>query len=139
MKTSRTIAILGACNKNGRIAAYKLITHNRLLLIDEDREQLRLLKNELLAKYMESDVEVIECYEDMGWEADAVLLALQTSKDNEIFSLMKPYVTGKTVIIFSCGKEDDLDRLLPHSKVIRINEADCNCVDKMESILSNAI
>ena len=139
MATSRTIAILGACSKNGKAAVNKLAAHNRLLLIDEDKEQLKQLKEKILEKHAESEVEIVECFRDMGWEADAIVLALQSSKDNEIFSLMKPYVTGKTVIVFSCGKKDDLNSLLPHSKVIRINEADCESVNKMQVIVSEAI
>ncbi len=139
MATPRTIAILGACSKNGRTAADKLVDHNRLLLMDKDREQLEQLKAEILGKHPGQELEITECFQDMGWEADAIVLAIQSSKDSEIFSLMKPYVTGKTVIVFSCGKEDDLNSLLPHSKVVRINEADCECVSKMQAILSEAI
>jgi ketopantoate reductase len=137
--TPRTIAILGACSKNGRTAADKLVVHNHLLLMDKDREQLEQLKAEILANHPGKEVETTECMQDMGWEADAIVLAIQSSKDTEIFSLMKPYVTGKTVIVFSCGKEDNLNSLLPHSKVIRINEADVECISKMQTIISEAI
>lgn len=107
--------------------------------MDKDKEQLEKLKEEILVKHPGQDVETTECFQDMGWEADAIVLAIQSSGDTEIFSVMKPYVTGKTVIVFSCGKEDDLNTLLPHSKVVRINEADCECVNKMQTILSEAI
>ncbi|MES1225492.1 MAG: hypothetical protein ABUT20_58980 [Bacteroidota bacterium] len=139
MKINKTIAILGACSKNGKTAAKKLAVNNRLLLVDEDKEELLKLKEEMMAEFGEQEIEMMECFQDTGWEADAIVLAVQSSKDNEIFSLMKPYVTGKTVIVFSCGKEDDLNKLLPHSKVIRINEADCECVNKMQSILSESL
>lgn len=107
--------------------------------MDKNREQLEQLKGEILTKHEGQEIEITECMQDMGWEADAIVLAIQSTKDAEIFTLMKPYVTGKTVIVFSCGKEDNLNSLLPHSKVIRINEADCECVSKMQVILSEAI
>jgi ketopantoate reductase len=137
--TPRTIAILGAGSKNGTTAAKKLAANNRLLLVDQDRESLEKLKAEVQSQHNGQEVEIMECFQDTGWEADAIVLAIQSTKDNEIFTLMKPYVTGKIVIVFSCGKEDNLNALLPHSKVVRINEADCECVNKMETILSEAI
>jgi ketopantoate reductase len=136
MPTVRTIAILGACSKNGTTAGRKLTSYNNLLLVDEDKDGLSKLKSELVSIPGAHDVDIMECFQDTGWESDAVVLAMQTTKDKEAFGLMKPYLTGKTVIVFSCGKEDDLDMLLPHSNVVRINEADLECINKMQSILN---
>ncbi|MBS1611129.1 MAG: hypothetical protein JSS70_20730, partial [Bacteroidetes bacterium] len=88
MATPRTIAILGACSKNGRTAADKLVVHNRLLLMDKNREQLEQLKGEILTKHEGQEIEITECMQDMGWEADAIVLAIQSTKDAEIFTLM---------------------------------------------------
>jgi ketopantoate reductase len=139
MVTPRTIAILGACSKNGITAAKKLAANNILLLADENKEGLLKLKEEILIVHKGKEVEIMECFQDTGWESDAIVLALQTTKDKEAFTLMKPYVTGKTVIVFSCGKEDGLNELLPYSKVIRINEADLDCINKMQSILDETL
>jgi len=77
----------------------------------------------------------------MGWEADAIVLAIQSIKDKEIFTLMKPFVTGKTVIVFSSWEKEtgELKSLLSHSNVISINEADCECVNKMQTILNETL
>jgi ketopantoate reductase len=139
MATPRTIAILGACSKNGTTAANKLATYNRLLLVDENREGLLKLKENVLNEVKNADVEIMECFQETGWEADAIVLAIQKTNDKEAFTLMKPYVTGKTVIVFSCGKEDALNELLPYSKVIRINEADLECINKMQAILNETL
>jgi ketopantoate reductase len=139
MATPKTIAILGACSKNGTTAAKKMAANNRLLLVDQDQESLAKLKEEIQFEHEGREVEIMECFQDTGWEADAIVLAIQSTKDNEIFTLMKPYVTGKTVIVFSCGKEDDLNTLLPYSRVVRVNEADCECIHKMETILSETV
>ncbi len=139
MATPRTIAILGACSKNGTTAAKILAANNILLLSDENKEGLLKLKEEILAEDKTRDVETIECFEETGWEADAIVLAIQTTNDKDAFTRMKPYVTGKTVIVFSCGKEDELNDLLPYSKVIRINETDLECINKMQSILSETL
>lgn len=139
MVTPRTIAILGACSKNGTTAARKLAANNILLLADENKEGLGELKDEVLTKYGGKEVEIMQCFQDTGWEADAIVLALQSTKDKEAFTLMKPYVTGKTVIVFSCGKEDGLNELLPHSRVVRINETDLDCINKMQSILNETL
>lgn len=136
-----TIAILGACSKNGKTASRKLAAKNRLLLIDENKEALQGLKEELEATVMGVEVEIMECFENMGWEADAIVLAIQSPKDKEVFSLMKPYVTGKKVIVFSSNEKElnEMISLLPWSKVISINEADCECVNKMEELLKETL
>ncbi len=139
MATPRTIAILGACSKNGTIAAKKLAANNIVLLGDENKSGLVKLKEEIIEDYNGKEVEIMHCFQDTGWEADAVVLAIQTTNDKEAFTLMKPYLTGKTVIVFSCGKDDELNDLLPYSKVVRINESDLECISKMESILNETL
>jgi len=140
MPATITIAILGACSKNGKTASQKLSAKNRLLLVDENKDDLEKLKEELEANE-NSGVEIMECFQDTGWEADAIVLAVQRGNDNEAFTLMKPYVTGKTVIIFSSDEAETkkITGLLPHSKVVSINEADCECVNKMEGLLKAAL
>jgi hypothetical protein len=138
--STATIAILGACSENGKTACHKLAAGNRLLLQDEKKEALQKLKNELEAKYP-GNIEVMECFQETGWEADAIVLAIQTDKDREAFTLMKPYVTGKTVIIFSSKEKElvEIKQLLPYSKLISINEADCECVNKMQALLKETL
>lgn len=135
-----TIAILGACSKNGKTASRKLALKNRLLLLDENKEELQQLKTELEVQSA-GGIEIMECFQDTGWEADAIVLAIQSGKDNENFSIMKPYVTGKPVIVFSSDEEEAgmMKELLLHSKVISINETDCECVNKMEALLKETL
>jgi ketopantoate reductase len=141
MVITRTIAILGACSKNGTTAGKKLAANNRLLLVDEDKEKLSALKAEIEGIADNVEVEMMECFQDTGWEADAIVLAIQSIKDKEIFTLMKPFVTGKTVIVFSSGEKEteQLKSLLSYSNVISINEADCECVNKMQTILNEVL
>ena len=136
MPATTTIAILGACSKNGKTASRKLSVNNRLLLLDHNKEELLQLKNELEAQPA-NGIEIMECFLDTGWEADAIVLAVQTDKDEEAFNLMKPYVTGKKVIVFASADQDmnEIQSLLPYSKVISINEADCDCVNKVDALL----
>ena len=112
-----------------------------MLLVDQDRESLEKLKEEVQLQYNGQEVEIMECFQDTGWEADAIVLAIQSTKDSEIFTLMKPYVTGKTVIVFSSWEKEtgELKSLLSHSNVISINEADCECVNKMQTILNETL
>jgi ketopantoate reductase len=141
MAITRTIAILGACSKNGETAGKKLAASNRLLLVDEDKEKLSKLKTDIETIADNVEVEIMECFQDTGWEADAIVLAIQSTKDKEIFTLMRPFVTGKTVIVFSSGEKETelLKSLLPYSRVISINEADCECVNKMQTILNETL
>ena len=109
--------------------------------MDEDKEGLLKLKAELELQPGIRGIEIMECLQDTGWEADAIVLAIQSTKDKEIFTLMKPFVTGKTVIVFSSGEKEteELKLLLPYSNVISINEADCECVNKMQMILNETL
>lgn len=138
--STATIAILGACSENGKTASRKLAAGNRLLLLDEKKEALQQLKDELEAKYP-GNIEAMECFRDTGWEADAIVLAIQTDKDREAFTIMKPYVTGKTVIIFSSNEKEvaEIKQLLPYSKLVSISEGDCECVNKMQALLKEAL
>lgn len=118
-----------------------MAANNNLLLIDEDREDLAKLKAELELEPGVAGVEIMECFQEMGWEADAIVLAIQSAKDKEVFTLMKPFVTGKTVIVFSSGENETsaLKALLPNSRVIGIRQEDCECINKMQAILSETL
>jgi hypothetical protein len=122
-------------------ASRKLAANNNLLLLDGNRESLLKFKTELESQPGTAGVDIMECFQDTGWEADAIVMAIQSTKDREILTLMKPFVTGKTVIVFSSreNETDELKPLLPYSKIISINEADCECVNKMETILNETV
>lgn len=134
MAIQRTIAIIGACSGKGKIASKKLATANtRLLLADEQPENLRGLKNEIDALHPEAEVEIMECIKEAGWEADIVVLALNWQAERETFTLIKPFITGKTVISFS----KDNNCLLPYSKVISLHEENTGWAEEMEIQLNN--
>ncbi|MCW3116070.1 MAG: oxidoreductase [Chitinophagaceae bacterium] len=134
MATQRTIAIIGACSANGKIASKKLASGNtRVLLADENMEDLVLLKNEIEAGHSGVEVEIKECIKEAGWEADIVVLALNWQAEKEIFTMIKPFMTGKTVISFS----KDNNCLLPYSKVISIKEDRKDWANEMEEQINN--
>jgi 8-hydroxy-5-deazaflavin:NADPH oxidoreductase len=136
MAIQRTIAIIGACSAKGKVASKKLATlNNRLLLVDENMEYLLLLKNEIDAQYSKAEVEIMECIKEAGWEADIVVLALNWQAEKETFTMIKPFITGKTVISFS----KDNNCLLPYSKVISLKDDNEDWVNEMEAQLDNEL
>ena len=135
MATQNIIAIIGACSKNGRAAIEKLATGNlRLLLADENKEALLQLKHALDAQGNKAEVELMECMKEAGWEADIVVLALDWQVEKEIFTMIKPFITGKTVISFSKNN----NCLLPYSKVIAVREDDQDWADDMALLINNS-
>ena len=134
MSTIQTIAIIGANNGKGRLASLKLATRNtRLLLADENKEDLFLLKNEIDARQSGAETEVMDCMKEAGWEADIIVLALNWQSEREIFTLIKPFITGKTVISFS----KDNNCLLPYSHVIPVKDDDPAWPEVMADQLKN--
>ena len=132
MATQLTIAIIGAGSLTGKKSAKKLaVGNNRLLLADENRKELLLLKKEIESGAPGVEVEIMDCIKEAGWEADIVVLALNWQKEREIFTMIKPFITGKTLISFS----RDNNCLLPYSTVISLNENKKDWADEMELAL----
>ena len=135
MATQRTIAIIGACSNNGKLASKKLaIQKSRLLLLDEDTESLLMLKKEIEEDRADADIEIMECFKEAGWEADIIVLASDWQAEKEIITTIKPFITGKTVVSFTI----DNNCLLPYSKVIALKEENIDWPDEMEAMLKNS-
>ena len=134
MAIQRTIAIVGACSKNGRLASKRLATKkSRLLLVDENRKDLLLLKNEIESRYTGAEIAIMESLKEAGWEADIIVLSSDWQKEKEIVATIKPFITGKTVISFT----GDNTCLLPYSKVIALKEDNKDWLGEMERALKN--
>jgi predicted dinucleotide-binding enzyme len=133
MAQKKTIAIIGATGTRGSAVAKNLAKGNyRLLLMSEEVEKLSALSNELSQSIAE--IETISCAKDACWEADIIIVAAPYEVEKEVAEKIKEVAVGKVVISISNpidrsyenlfpspnnSAAEELQRLLPHSKVVK--------------------
>jgi NADPH-dependent F420 reductase len=135
MSTNKTIAIIGASGNMGSAIAKSLASSPyRLLLFGKEEGKLKSLVKEIKATNNKADAEIIGCAADASWEADIIIAAVPFSAEKEIADKIKQVATGKIVISISnplnetytglvtgndTSAAEELQKLLPHSKVIK--------------------
>lgn len=135
MATNKTIAIIGASGNMGSAIAKSLArSPYRLLLFGKEEAKLKSIFKEIKAANKSADAEVIACAEDASWEADIIIAAVPFAAEKEIAQKIKQVATGKIVISISnplnetytglvtdsnTSAAEELQKLLPHSKVIK--------------------
>ena len=133
MSTNKTIAIIGASGNMGSAIAKSLATSPyRLLLFGKEEAKLRSLLKEITNK--KADAQIIGCAADASWEADIIIAAVPFAAEKEIAEKIRQVATGKIVISISnplnetytglltdgnTSSAEELQKLLPHSKVIK--------------------
>ncbi len=127
MRTKQTVIIIGATGSKGSFIAENLLKGNyRLLLNDRNTDELNGLKDAIINNNPAADIEVIDCSFDGCWEADIIISAVAFATEKEIAGKIKEVANQKTFISFSnLAKEEcgELQRRLPNSKVIRVDDA----------------
>jgi len=135
MPATKTIAIIGAIGRMGSAIA-KSLSHAsyRILLFGKDIEKLNSLLDEIKKVNQNGDVEIMSCPTDACWEADIIIPAIPYSAEHEVAETIRTVATGKIVISIANPLNDtydglvttpnssaaeELQRLLPHSKVIK--------------------
>lgn len=142
MKTKEIVAIIGATGDVGASIARNLSMHSyRLILMSSDAEKLRLLKGDLFTSSKKAIIDSTDCAKECSWEADIIIIAPHDSTEREIAKKIKDVATGKIVISISDPLSDtyidpaassntsaaeELQRLLPNSKVVKVFAADSN-------------
>lgn len=135
MATKRTIAIIGASGNMGSAIAKSLAkAPYRLLLFGKEEKKLRSIYKEIKTANKSADAEVICCAADASWEADIIIAAVPFAAEKELAEKIKQVATGKIVISISnplndtysglvtnadTSSAEELQKLLPHSKVIK--------------------
>jgi NADPH-dependent F420 reductase len=135
MSINKTIAIIGASGNMGSAIAKSLSTSPyRLLLFGKEVGKLRSLVKEIKATNSSADAEVIGCAADASWEADIIIAAVPFAAEKEIADKIRQVATGKIVISISnplnetysglvtasdTSAAEELQKLLPHSKIIK--------------------
>jgi predicted dinucleotide-binding enzyme len=124
MSVKKTIAIVGATEKTGKIIAEKFSSlPYRLLLISNDSNELQKLSQDISGKRPVAEIDTIDCVKDGCWEADIIILAVAHCDENEAVEKMKEVATQKIVAEVS-NKNDpakDLQKMLPYSKLVKVS------------------
>lgn len=124
MAQKKSIAIVGATEKNGEAIATQLSQGEyNLLLISNDEEGLGLLSEKMTTQPSNAEINFIECVKDGCWEADIIILAVPHDEEEMVATLMKEVATQKIVVDFSNEENagDQLGSILPYSKLVRIS------------------
>lgn len=141
MGYKNTVAIIGASSALGTIIAKGISNgDNRLLLMDEGRQaQLAILHNEIIQLNKGAEIELLYCCKDASWEADIIIIAVETIKQIETAAKIKEVSTRKTVICFtgSYNEGNEIQQLLPYSKVIHVSvSSNMKSVESMNAIIN---
>lgn len=120
----KTIAIVGATETLGRIIVKKFASMPyRLLLISNEINELDNLRNDLSARYPETEIESLDCVKDGCWEADIIILAVPCENIKQVAERIKEVATQKIVVEIFAGKEsrEELRNTLRYSKLVSIS------------------
>jgi predicted dinucleotide-binding enzyme len=120
----KTIAIVGATEKNGKEIVMKLAPMPyRLLLISNELTELDRLKNNLSLKHPYAETEALDCIKDGCWEADIIILAVPPEAKQEVAERIKEVATQKIVVNVFNSKDNSLElkKILPYSKLVGVS------------------
>lgn len=124
MAHKKSIAIIGATEKNGQEIATQLSQREYvLLLISNDKEALDHLSEKMKARPSKAEIYFIECVKDGCWEADIIVLAVPHNEEKMVAKLMKEVATQKIVVDFSDEENagEGLNSILPYSKLVKVS------------------
>ena len=124
MSVKKTIAIVGATEKNGtEITTRFAQTDYRLLLVSNDINKLTQLSKNISENKPKAEIDSIECVKDGCWEADIIILAVPSHEEKIVAEMMKEVATQKIVVSMSCQESQniELQHLLPYSKLVKIS------------------
>ncbi len=121
----KTIAILGDTgNLSSGVMEGLMKQDLRLLFISENESKNIDLKKQLESVKTTAEVEFTSCERDGCWEADIIALSPMESFSAGLIQKIKEVATQKIVLEITekneISQEADLSKLLPYSKVIRI-------------------
>ena len=135
MSTKQNIAVIGATGNMGSAISRSLAKGNyRLLLKANDQDKLNQLVNEIKTTNPTAEVEAMVCPKDASWEADIIIAAVPYAAEKEVAEKIREVATQKIVVsianplnetydglVTSPGSSaaEELQKLLPHSKVIK--------------------
>ena len=134
MNTKQVIAVIGASGKMGSALAKTLSKGNyKILLHSSQTNKVECLLDEIKSNHPSADIEIVDDYVEIGWEADVVILAVPYEAEKEVAERIRTVVNQKVIVSVSNPLNDHYDGLLtegmsageelqkqlPHAKVIK--------------------
>jgi hypothetical protein len=135
MRTKQTIAIIGASGTMGSAIAKSLCKGNyKLLLCSNEPGKIETLIHDIKSTNSLADVEISDCFKEACWEADIIIAAVPYASEQEVAERIKEVANQKIVISIAnplnetytglitaadTSAAEELQKLLPHSKVIK--------------------
>lgn len=124
MAQKKSIAIIGATEKNGKDLAIQLSQCPfDLLLISNNIEALDHLSEKIKASPSKAEINFIECVKDGCWEADIIILAVPHNDEKMMAEMMREVATQKIIVDFSNEENagNELCSILPYSKLVKVS------------------
>ncbi|WP_266204990.1 NADPH-dependent F420 reductase [Pontibacter kalidii] len=135
MKTTQTIAIIGATGNMGSALAKSLSKGNyRLLLCANDLDKARAVAEDIRKNNPAAAAEATDCSVEASWEADMIIVAVPYAAEKEVARRIREVANQKIVISIANPLNDtynglvtapdtsaaeELQQLLPNSRVIK--------------------
>jgi 8-hydroxy-5-deazaflavin:NADPH oxidoreductase len=136
MHTQITIVIIGLGNVGRSIAKALSRSKYRVLLFDATCSKARELAETLKDAQPLFEVEATDCPSNASWEADIIIPAVLYDAQCEVAEKIRVFANQKVVVSLTspfeetidvksgCDACDELQHLLPHSKVVKAFHAD---------------
>ncbi len=119
-----TLALIGTDNLDGREIAGLLSRTCRLLIYSERNFEADTFLDEIKKLNPEADAEKAESAVDASWEAEIILLGMVNEKTARAAAHIKAVVCQKIIILTERSLQVELQKILPHSKIIYIDKKD---------------
>src|SRR5690625_4671308 len=142
--TRQTIAIIESRSTIGAAIARGVSTGNyRILLINPEKKNERLV-DELRSTHPEAEVELLDCSHTGCWEADTIVVSVPADEWEGISKKIEEVTTQKVVVgtVDNAGQlpaDLDLQKSLPHSKVVEVGEVGPERTERVVSEPSDAV
>ena len=135
MNTKQVVAVIGASGSMGSAIAKNLSRGNyRILLHSSKTNKVQSLINEIKAVNPFADIEIVDDYVEVCWEADIIIVAVPFGVEKEVAENIRKVVNQKVVISISNPLNDtyiglitapgtsaaeELQKKLPKAKVVK--------------------
>ena len=127
MNTKQVVAVIGASGKMGSALAKTLSKGNyRILLHSSKTNKVERLLDEIKSNNPAADIEIVDDYVEIGWEADAVILAVPYAAEIVVAENIKSVANQKVIVSISnplttqaISAAEELQKQLPNAKVIK--------------------
>ena len=135
MNTKQVVAVIGASGKMGSAIAKSLAKGNyRILLHSSKTNKVRFLLDEIKSSNSSADIEIVDEYMEVCWEADIIVLAIPNTVEKEVAENIRKVANQKVVVSISnpfnnmytglitapgTSAAEELQKMLPHTKVIK--------------------